>query len=211
VGLPPGVSALVSGLAAALLCGCPVDVAESAYQQPPAPESRAEPLCVTGFDAGQALTVHLGEAYDLRSDYEYPTDSPSYLLEIGAGSNPSAGCMGRDGLGPGSDVTFYLDQQYSDLTPVGDVCNPLARVDPPSLASQIWPAVQNGVTIALLVGDADAGISIAQLAAPTMDPYGTLTQGAVPPLVVTRTLGLVDATHNASCGDAWVATWGASP
>jgi hypothetical protein len=196
---------------AACLSACLVDPTNlpDSFSQSHSTSSSSPALCVSGFHAGQTLTVRLGEVYDAQSDYEFPTDPPYYLQGIPR----AASCNGQDGLGPGSDVTFYLDAQYDDLAPYAQ-CTPLARVPSPSsaLASQISLAGQVNATIAFLVQESSSmGIAMLQLATPTDDPSGMLEAGATPPLVVTRSAGPRDGGAGAICGDAWVATWESSP
>jgi hypothetical protein len=197
-----GLLFMASAMAACLALGCIVSTSPE-Y----GPQSR--PACVTGNQAGDALTVRLGVVYDAASEYWYDD-----VVTSGQSALPS--CAGRDGLQADSVLTFTLTASAGSL---GTVCSPWrATLQPEALASpqllddQQLPHLA-GMTIAdasmegTLAGrlvDADRG-----LFTPSGDPHGVLAPRQRPPLVVTR--GLRDFVTGERCFDAWVAAWEPAP
>ena len=173
------------------------------------------PACVSGFQAGDSLTVRIGAVYDATSDYvfEYENFGP-----LSYDSVPS--CAGLDGVTTGSLVTFKLTGQADGS---GRACSPWTAAFEPEIitnkkhASAPLPYL-DGVTIADATAfgsfdGSEAVFAARGLFTPSGDPDGAFVTGTLPPLAVTRNLSfdkpVVD--NHSECFDAWVATWEPAP
>jgi hypothetical protein len=165
---------------------------------------------VPGFQRGELLQVRLGPVYDAASDYWY--DDALLIAYLTTGSlTPS--CAGVDGLATGSVVSFLpmeLAYRFSDCSPW------LAEFDPDLGLNEddgVFYPHHGGVTIAVAGShgalDGQETSAAWALLTPSKDPRGTATPRKLPPLVVTRRLGV--SFDFARCADAWVATWEPAP
>jgi hypothetical protein len=132
------------------------------------------------------------------------------------GGNPS--CNGVDGLTTGATVTLQLASLLPFLDSLGDACSPYTQLTPSSLMNDSDLIERRfrtfaGVSIDGQVSEqpfnGESGYSFVILLTPSMNPFGTLTERELPPLVVTRSLDNKDFTGG--CFDAWVATWDPAP
>ncbi len=165
----------------------------------------APPLCVSGFERGDALVLRLGEPYDATSRYWFDAEL------IGAPWYAAQSCSEADGLREGSVVTFTLDKW---LLPSSYDCTPwLAWFQPevmlsPQLAVERFPS-NPGVTIAAAFADGTLdGLetrAVRGLFTPNGDPNSEPVEQELPPLVVTR--GLDQSSAGNRCLDAWIASW----
>jgi hypothetical protein len=163
------------------------------------------PFCVTIFHPGDQFTVSLEGQYDATSPYSWDASVvPS--VDQSAGS-----CAAVDELQVGSTVTFGLARQAS----AGDTCYPWRATFGPEplnegVPDEPVPSI-DGVTIAAasargVIGGRQA-TATRVLFTPSGNPYGTLSAGQVPPIVVTRELTWSGGAAPARCFDAWVGTW----
>jgi hypothetical protein len=179
-----------------------------ACDQPP-DYSVTESPCVPGFHQGETLRLKLGVPYDATSNYVF--DSTSVF---GGGTS----CKGADGLTTGATVTLQLASLLPFLDSLGDDCSPYTQLTPSSLMYDPDLIARRfrtfaGVSIDGQVSErpfnGENGYSFVILLTPSMNPFGTLTERELPPLVVTRSLD--NKNFSAGCFDAWVATWDPAP
>jgi hypothetical protein len=165
--------------------------------------------CVPAYQAGQSLTVRLGARYDASSDY--------WHMEgwLGPSLPNTRSCLGEGNLETGRLLTFTLKGLESgggDCRPYGAALQPEIVANTEEAGGNLLPT-HDGVTIALAIvtGTLDNRplFAFRGLFTPSGDPNGTLTLGALPPLVVAQHLSYDDRYDE--CYDAWVATWEPTP